>query len=298
MQSVSTLSLPLTPVVAVRKLGDFSKLLGRSDVFVKEEQFQPTGTHKDRRSQLIAALAKTMEIDKVVMITAGNGGQSLIHALRGTSTKVVCIIDSSAPAEVRRHLGGAYRVIEADFSDGILLPEKTISMAREHEREIIVDVTNGFEEAYRGIISEISRYRLRNLIVPVGSGELFVGLHAEISRRNLPIRLVGVGVSEPHPLADKLYTPWTPYERRMQRIVQDGHMLVRLDGQLFEALVEKVSPYLSAEPSALAGFGALSEMELNLNGPLMVICTGNGVRYQPPLVLESMSATFPVSPSQ
>ncbi len=219
---------PVAGNTPLRKLPALCKLYGISNLLVKDESVNPTGTHKDRRSQLVAKDAGTLHPDKLVIITSANSGISLARACRLSGAQIVCIVDSAMKKETKNRLSAqVHRVIEKNLSTGILLTEQTIALARESEHEVIWDVTNNYHEAYMGLVAELVNVQPSHIIVPVGSGELFVGLYIGLKKYGLNSRLVGIGVSDPNSVADKLYAKWTPYETVIKSIARDGHIFAR-----------------------------------------------------------------------
>jgi threonine synthase len=61
----------------LRSLPELAKEFGVGEVLVKDESFNPYGTHKDRRSEYIVNIALEHGVDKIVCLTAGNAGYSL-----------------------------------------------------------------------------------------------------------------------------------------------------------------------------------------------------------------------------
>ena len=149
-------------------------------------------------------------------------------------------------------------------------------MARESDEEVIWDVTNGFHQAFHSIIQEIATENLDWLIVPVGSGEAFVGLYEGLKKCGLKTKLVGVGVKGPS-IADKLYTPWTPYEDKIQAILKKGHLYIRLSEEQIKDAYEKVRNIISVEPSSSIVFGVLPELKIDSKDKVIIVNSGKGL---------------------
>jgi len=262
-----------TPLVKYKKLEVLFKI---PNLLVKDESKTPFGTFKDRRSELIVDRAKDEHVDKLVLITSGNAGYSLAKFAEGTNIKVVCVVDR-VNFTVRDKLEKfSYKVIDLDLSKKIFGPEETIAMVRESDEEVIWDVTNGFHQAFQSIVQEIKTERPDWLIVPVGSGEAFVGLYEGLKKFGLKTKLVGVGVKGPS-IADKLYTPWTPYKRKIEAILKDGHQYIQLSEEQIKDAYEKVRHIISCEPSSSVVFGALSELDIDSKDKVIVINSGKGL---------------------
>jgi len=262
-----------TPLVRYREL---EKLFKIKNLLVKDESKNPFGTYKDRRSEFIIERAKNEFIDKLVLITSGNAGYSLARFAEGTSIKVVSVVDEVSFTIRDRLEKHSHKVIDVDLSKRIIKPEEVIAMARESDEEVIWDVTNGFHQAFHSIIQEIAAENPDWLIVPVGSGEAFVGLYEELKRHELKTKLVGVGVKGPS-IADKLYTPWTPYKDKIEAILKEGHLYIRLSEEQIKDAYEKVRNVISVEPSSSIVFGVLPELDIDSKDKVIVVNSGKGL---------------------
>jgi len=216
-------------------------------------------------------------VNKLALITSGNTGYSLSRFAEGTNIKVVSVVDKNVSYNIRKQLEKyCQRVIEVDLSEKILRPEDVISMARESDNEVIWNVSNGFEKAYESIIREIKPHELDWLLVSVGGGEAFVGLHNELKRYGMKTRLVGVGVKGPS-IADKLYAKWSPYTTKIEEILKEGHRLIRLSEEQVKDAYEKVKDIIPCEPSSSVVFGALPELDIDSKDKVIVINSGKGI---------------------
>jgi cysteine synthase/SAM-dependent methyltransferase len=261
-----------TPLVRYKELGT---LFNIPNLLVKDESKNPFGTFKDRRSELVIDRAKDY-VDKLVLITSGNAGYSLARFAEGTNIKVVCVVDKISHTTRNKLEKFSYKVIDLDLSKKIFGPEEVIAMARESDEEVIWDVTNGFHQAFQSIVREIKTERPDWLIVPLGSGETFVGLYGGLKRFRLKTKLVGVGVKGPS-IADKLYTPWTPYKRKIEAILKEGHQYIQLSEEQIKDAYEKVRHIISCEPSSSVVFGALPKLGIDSKDKVIVVNSGKGL---------------------
>jgi len=262
-----------TPLVKYKELEVLFKV---PNLLVKDESKNPFRTFKDRRSELVIDRARDENVDKLVLITSGNAGYSLARFAEGTNIKVVCVVDRVSFTVRNKLEKSSYKVIDLDLSKKIFGPEETIAMVRESDEEVIWDVTNGFHQAFQSIVREIKTERSDWLIVPVGSGEAFVGLYEGLKKFGLKTKLVGVGVKGPS-IADKLYTPWTPYKRKIEAILKEGHQYIQLSEEQIKDAYEKVRHIISCEPSSSVVFGALSELDIDSKDKVIVINSGKGL---------------------
>lgn len=230
--------------------------------YIKDESKNSFGTIKDRRNFFVFQEASRLKVDKLVLITSGNNGYSLAQYLKGTGIKVVCIISRDLSIEIKNALRSvAYQVIELNLNHKILRPEELIAFARETEDEVIWEVTNGYEEYYDQVVAEILEKVIPNyIIVPVGSGGLFVGVVQAIEQRGLPIKVIGLGVQNTtHSFADKLSTPWTPYSKAIESYEKFGHKVYRLNEDEVRKTYTKYKNIMVCEPSSSVVFAVNSK---------------------------------------
>lgn len=219
------------------------------------------------------------------MITAGSTGYSLARLAEGTGVKVVCVIDEKLDLRIKRKLKKySYKVIEMNLSKNILSEEDVIKLAKESEKEIVWDVSNGYHEGLKEIVKEIKEENPEWLITPLGSGESYVGLYEGLKEYGMRTKLVGVGVhkligdklklhGEPS-IADKLYTPHTPYKSTIENILREGHFYISvLNGEIQDSY-EKVKSFIRCEPSSAAAFAALPKLNIKKDEKVIVINSG------------------------
>ena len=274
-----------TPLIKRAKL---EELYGIPNLLIKDESKNPFGTFKDRRNKLVIEKAVEERVDKLALITSGNTGYSLARIAKGTGVKVVCIIDRMVDTHIEKLLKKfSYGVIKIDLSQRIFQTEDIIARARETSHEVIWDATNGYHMAFQAIIGEIEKEDPDWLITPVGSGEAYVGLYEGLKKYRMKTKLVGAGIHklrnnrlelcEGPSIADKLYTPYTPYKRRIETILEEGHLYIQLSEEQVSNAYEKVHPVISCEPSSAAVFAALPEMDIVKENKIIIINSGKGV---------------------
>jgi len=263
-----------TPLI---KSNELAKRFGFS-ILIKDESKNPFGTFKDRRSELVIKKAKDEHADTLVLITSGNAGYSLERFSEGTSIRIVNIVDKNLEKSIKDELKKYGEVIEADLSDEILKPEDVISLARQNDEEVIWDVSNGFHEAYEGIVEEIKQENPDFIIVPVGSGEAFVGVYNGIKKCKLKAKLIGVGVKNKwHSFAERLHTPWTPYESKIQSILKEGHQIIRLEEEEIKETYNRYKDMFDVEPSSAVVFGALTKLKFKKEDKIILVNSGKGL---------------------
>ncbi len=246
------------------------------NIFVKDESKNLYGTYKDRRSKFIVDKAVEKQVKKFCLITSGNAGYSLAMYAKPKSIKVVCVIDKNIKNTIKIKLKKVcYKVIERNLNGNILNPEKVIALAREKDDEVIWEVTNGYSEAYEKIIDELKKRKFDYVICTVGSGEAFIGLSQGLKRKKLRAKLIGVGVKSNPSLADKLATPWSPYQSRIKGALKQGHKLIRLSESEVAEVYRLYKNKYNCEPSSSVVWAAFNKISLE-GKKVVVVNSGRG----------------------
>ncbi len=251
----------ITPLLSIAKPSWWN--IPFSNILVKDEFAHKYGTVKDRRSHFILGEAERYHVDKLVMITSGNSGNSLARLAKDLylPLKVVVIVDKKIDPELLSLMQKTcYRVIITDLLEKIYRPEDVIANAREYDNEVIWDVTNGFEEANQPILRETIA-QLENMpdaiVVPVGSGGIFCGLAELVQQKKFKTKIIGIGAeNKQKSFADKLSTPWTPYQKIMERFTAQGHILYRISEQIIRETFQQWKNIVNCEPSSSIVFAA------------------------------------------
>ena len=249
---------PLTPTPLLES-ADLERQFAIQAAYIKDESQNPFGTVKDRRNFYIFQEAIRLKVDKLVLITSGNNGYSLSQFAKGSPVKVVCIVSRDLPTAIKQALKRvAYQVIELNLSQKIMRPEELIAFAREKEDEVIWEVTNGYEENYQSVVDEIARgVQPTYIVVPIGSGGIYLGIIQALERKKMATKVIGIGVQNTiHSLADKLYTPWTPYTKALEHYQRAGHPVYRLDEKEIKETYARFRNVVDCEPSSAVVFAA------------------------------------------
>lgn len=243
--------------------------------YIKDESANRFGTVKDRRNIFILKEALRLGVDKLVLITAGSNGYSLAK-LAKKDIKVVTIIDRSLPQVIKQKLNEVvYQMIEINLQHKILRTEEVISFAREREDEVIWDVTNGYEDSYLSVINELRELEPDYIIVPIGSGGVYVGIIESIQRYKLKTKVIGIGVQNTlKSFADKLHTPWTPYAKIMNRFDSIGHTIYRLTEPEIKEVWQKYQYVANLEPSSAIVFAAIDRHKFKPEDVVVFLNTG------------------------
>ena len=263
-----------TPLIST----DAFKKYNLSQTWIKDESVNLSGTIKDRRNKMILKEADRLKIDKLVIITSGNNGYSLAKFAKETNIKVVCVVNRTLNKEVLDILKKvSYQVIEVNLNEKILRPEEIIAFARERDDEVIWDVTNGYEDAYIPLFGEIfsELKKVDYIVVPLGSGGIYMGAIQAIERFRKNTTVIGVGTqSSYHSTADKLSTPWTPYAKAIENYTKVGHPVFRLTEQEIKSTFQKYQHLARTEPSSCVVFIAPEKFSFKKDDCIVFLNSG------------------------
>jgi threonine synthase len=167
-----------TPLLPLTNLG--SKL-GMSQLFVKDESLNPTGTFKARGLSAAISKAKELGITKVIIPTAGNaGGAMSAYAARGGLIAYIIMPQDTPEANVVECKMTGAQVLQVD---GLISDAARIASEKARD-EGWFDVST-FKEPYRTEGKKIMGYELAEsfqwelpevIIYPTGGGTGLVGM--------------------------------------------------------------------------------------------------------------------------
>ena len=151
-----------------------------------------------------------------------------------------------------------------------------ITFAREDNEEVIWDVTNGFEDSYGDIVDEIlSEVTPDYIVVPIGTGEIYVGIVRKIKSLGIHTKVVGIGIIDRHSsIADKLITMYTPYKRVMKQYAEEGHTIYRLTDDEVKKQYDKYNYIATSEPSSTVVYAAAEKHNFKKGDKIVFINTG------------------------
>lgn len=249
------------------------------DVLIKDESKNPFGTFKDRRSEEIIKKAKKNKINSLIIISSGNACHSLNRFSNLHNLRTTCIIDKKLKKSVKSVLKKhATKLIETDLSQKELSKKEIRNLLGKNSKNSYIDVSNGFHKSYHKLIKEIYQYNPDYIIVPVGSGEAFVGLSEGIKKYKLKTRLIGVGVrNKTKSFADKLHTKWTPYKKKIKNILEKGDKIYFLNESEIKNSYKGFRKLVNCEPSAAVVFGVFSRINFKQDDKIILINSGKGI---------------------
>lgn len=167
-----------TPLLRIPRIGEE---LGLSNLFVKEESGNPTGSFKARGLSAAVSRAKELGIGKMVIPTAGNaGGAMAAYAARAGMQALIFMPKDTPRANIEES-----RIVGAEviLVDGLISDAAKMAGARARE-EGWFDVST-FKEPYRTEGKKIMGYELAEqfgwelpdvIIYPTGGGTGLVGM--------------------------------------------------------------------------------------------------------------------------
>ena len=167
-----------TPLLPSANIGEE---LGLTNLYIKDESINPTGSFKDRGLAAAVSKAKELGVEKLIIPTAGNAGGSLAaFAARGGLTAQVIMPEDSPRANVLecRAFGAQVTLVNGLINDAGSL-SREISV-----REGWFDVST-FKEPYRVEGKKIMGYELAEsfdwrlpevIVYPTGGGTGLIGM--------------------------------------------------------------------------------------------------------------------------
>jgi cysteine synthase len=276
-----------TPVLSLPEISDY---FGLKHLAIKDESVNQFGTHKDRKSLHVVLdtlkTASPSQDQALCILTAGNAGLSLANIAGHYGVSVTAFVggESISPALLVQLKSVCAAIVPLDLEERLWPSDELCRLAGNCQGREVRDVTNGVIEPFETIMDEICELGNNQLpdviVLPVGGGELFLGLAQGLKKRGLRTRLIGVTVRKDS-AADKLYTKWNPYDGYIKKLTNSGspHCLRGLDDERLLLDTFKWLHQLRAfgcEPSSAAAFAMLHKIndELRPNEKILVINTG------------------------
>jgi threonine synthase len=183
-----------TPLAKVDRLG---ATLGLTDLWVKNDGLNPSGSLKDRASFLIVAEAKRLGMDLIVAASTGNAASALACVCASTGTKALIFVPEKAPKAklVQMVLYGATVVpVKGTYDDAFRLSlEYTAERGGLNRNTAYHPLTiEGKKTAGLEIWAQLGFGVPDAIVVSVGDGVILGGLHkafVDLKRAGLIDRL-------------------------------------------------------------------------------------------------------------
>ncbi len=167
--------------LALMHLPNLGKELGLSNLFVKEESNNPTGTFKARGLSSAVSKARELGIQKIIVPTAGNaGGAMAAYAARAGMKAYIFMPKESPLANIEESIMAGAEVV---LVDGLISEAARMAGEKAHT-EGWFDLST-FKEPYRVEGKKIMGYELAEafkwtlpdvIIFPTGGGTGLVGM--------------------------------------------------------------------------------------------------------------------------
>ncbi|MET9919972.1 pyridoxal-phosphate dependent enzyme [Streptomyces sp. NPDC006435] len=308
--------------------------LGAGELLVKDESVNPTGSLKDRASALVVAAAVELGRQVVATASTGNAALALARAAEVAGMPCVVFVPARAGADRIRLLAGhgAHVVVVAgDYDATVGIGLEACAAFGWYCRTTAVNpfTTQGKKTVGLEIAEQCGGLAPDLVVVPVGDGNILVGLHrglrdavrlgwldrmppivgvqaagaAAVHRAwaagltavpDAPADTVAGGIAVGHPMDGA---------RAVAAVRESGGALVTVsDREILGAGTElAVRAGVVAEPSSAAGFAALPG--LDLRGRRVVVVNTGGARRGPadggggPAVPEDVRTPEPVAPT-
>ncbi len=300
-----------TPFFKVERLG---RELGLSDLWIKNDGLNPSGSLKDRASFLMAAEAKRLGEDRIVAASTGNAASAMAAVCAAAGKQAVIFVPKNAPRAklVQIVLYGAKVIlVEGTYDDAFRLSlEYTAKRGGLNRNTAYHPLTIEGKKTVALEIIEQNGFKAPDaVIVPVGDGVIISGVYKgfwDLKQagliRKLP-RLVCVqaktsdaihnyiltgkyrNAKKPSTIADSISvsTPSNAHMARRAVLDSGGFSLTVADGAIrsAQALMARTAGVF-AEPAAAAAAAGLimaaKSKKLGKNEKVVLLVTGNGLK--------------------
>lgn len=301
-----TLGLFKTPTVSLPRI---AKHLQLASLYAKCEHFNPTGSFKDRESEVAVNIAKKLKKKEIAVISSGNAAVSA--AAYACKAGIICRCyvpqkTSGEKIELINKFGGRIRKIEGFFEDvyrkivdSLNVPFH-VSAGQNPFREL------GDEPIYQEIMDDIGE--VDGLVIPIGNGSLLSGIFRgckNLKRKGLIRRypkFIGVQIKGAAPISTalKIHSNLFTLEKINDSIAEGivakesycspkvVQALKETRGMVIEVTDKEIHKWLAIalkdealclEPTSAVVFPALEKCRAPGLKKVAVIATGTGLKY-------------------
>jgi hypothetical protein len=267
------------------------KVPGFTNVWLKDESTNPTGTHKDRMAWEVLIKAKRYHIKEISLISSGSAAMAIQHLfnLYKATTTLKVLVDHKMNPEIKQHLKQiGCKVYETDLSKKSLTGTEIKELTENvHGIDITYrEVLDRYNDNYYDWLSyEILNQTPMHCFVPFGTGDLFINILI-IAEREFNNRIykhdprftgdiavisqcnfIGATTHSPNTRLDKLFSYHLPslkdYNDYLASLIDNkriGNSSGILDVEeeyIEEALHLAREQNINCEPSGIAGLGLL-----------------------------------------
>ena len=285
-------------------------LPGFTNVWLKDESTNPSGTHKSRMAWEVVIKAKRYHIKEISLISSGSAAVAIQYFfnLYGITTALKVLVDHHMKPEIKKHLLDiGCKVYETDLSKKPLTGK---------EIKELTENTTGIDITYREVLDRYNdnyydwlSYEVINenpdyCFIPFGTGDLFVNILI-IAEREFNNRIfkhdprfkgdittvsrcsfIGATTHSPGTRLDKLFSYYLPslkdYNDYLASLIANnriGHASGILDVEeeyIEEALNIAQSQHIKCEPSGIAGLALLLQNKNDTppDAKILIVNTG------------------------
>jgi cysteine synthase len=184
------------------------------NVWIKDESFNPTGTHKDRMAKKIVDAYKNFPEKKSFSIISSGSSAVALQTLFRTSDipNLKVLLDYSIDEKIKKKLLDiGCEVYEHDLSKEALNREDILSLTK-NESGIDLTSETRFSPFYTDIAEEIEI--LPDIIfIPLGTGELYLDIKTYYQEKHHDCKIFGATTKDKNSKADKLFSFHSPFSQ-------------------------------------------------------------------------------------
>ncbi len=286
---------------------------GFTNVWLKDESTNPTGTHKSRMAWEVLIKAKQYHIKEVSIISSGSAAAAIQHFfnLYKVNTKLKVLMDFKISKEIKdslRKMGS--EIYETDLSRQSLTGKEIKELTHNKEGIDITyrEILDRYNDNYYDWLSyEIMNEHPSWCFVPFGTGDLFVNILI-IAEREFNNRIykhdprfsgdiqkiskchfLGATTHDANSRMDKLFSYYLPslddYQFYINSLIQNQRIgnlsgILEVDETFIEEALEISKKHsIRCEPSGIAGLALLLQMkdELPKDEKMLIINTGSTI---------------------
>jgi Pyridoxal-phosphate dependent enzyme len=283
---------------------------GFSNVWLKDESTNPTGTHKDRMAWEVLIKAKRYHIKEISLISSGSAAMAIqnLFNLFNASTQLKVLVDNKMNPEIRDYLTKiGCKVYETDLSARPLTGK---------EIKELTDNSSGIDITYREVLDRYNdnyydwlSYEILNespahCFIPFGTGDLFINILI-IAEREFNNRIyrhdprflgdvnkirscnfIGATTHHSNTRLDKLFSYFLPslkdYNSYLSSLISNerigsGSGILDVEEEFVEeALALAKAQNIVCEPSGIAGLALLlqNRNDIPADDKILIVNTG------------------------
>jgi len=288
-------------------------VLGFTNVWLKDESTNPTGTHKARMAWEVLIKAKRYNIKEMSIISSGSAAAAIQHFfnLYKVNTKLKVLMDNKISAGIKESLRQmGCEVYETDLSKESLSSKEIKELTNNKEGIDITyrEILDRFNDNYYDWLSyEVLNESPSYCFVPFGTGDLFVNILIIAEREfNNSIykhdprflsdiqkisqcNFMGATTHDANSRMDKLFSYYLPslddYQFYINSLIQNKRIgnlsgILDVDENFIEEALDIARKHsIRCEPSGIAGLALLLQMkdELPADEKILIINTGSTI---------------------